>query len=28
MQKEKIKMQNDQAKVKKFCILSCNFDFV
>jgi len=28
MQKAKIKMQNDRAKVKKFCILNCNFDFL
>jgi len=28
MQKAKIKMQNDKAKVKKVCILSCNFDFL
>jgi len=27
MQNEKIKVQNDRAKVKKFYILSCHFDF-
>jgi len=26
MQKAKIKMQSDEAKVKSFCILNCNFD--
>jgi hypothetical protein len=28
MQNAKIKVQNDRAKVKKFCVLICHFDFL
>jgi len=28
MQNAKIKVQNDRAKVEKFCVLICHFDFL